>query len=403
MKHSNSLCATIVAFNLVVAACSSSTSAPGSGGVQGKGGTTGSGGGTSVAGTGGASGGATGSGGAGTGGQTGAGGAAGSGRDGGRPDAPIASGGSADAGVTGVGGRVEDGGKQATGGAGGSTQVGTGGTTGIDGGGKLDSSGGTIDTGSVTAGSCSRELLKTTVDAYFKALAAHDPSTLPLADNVKFTENAKSSKIGQAGLWKTAGALKYIHTAYDERTEGCDTVCCTAVSQAVVPESSTDLTVALRLKMVDQKITEVETIAARKGDYMMGPDGKALADSAKIVKWEDAPPAGKANTRAEITKWINKYFSMFPKGFCNMASNCKRMENGSGNFQCDEGGSCSAGDPSGKPAMEPRALMADEQTGLGVGWTMFSGQYTDMHMIKMYGGEIYAVSAILVTASDSGW
>jgi hypothetical protein len=299
---------------------------------------------------------------------------------------------------------VEDGGSQAggAGGAGG-TVVGTGGTPGIDGGGKIDSSGGKIDSGNIASGSCSRELLKATVDAYFKALAAHDPSTLPLADTLKFTENAKSSKMGQGGLWKTAGALKYIHTAYDERTEGCDTVCCTAVSQAVVPESSTDLTVALRLKMVDQKITEVETIVDRKGDYMMGPDGKALADSATIVKWEDPPPAGKANTRAEITKWIDKYFRMFPKGFCNMASNCKRMEDGSGNFGCTEGGSCSTGDPSGKAAMEPRALMADEQTGLGVGWTMFQGGYTDMHMIKMYGGQIYAVSAILVTASSSGW
>lgn len=403
MKHSNCLCATVVAFTLVGVACSSSGSPSGSGGSQGRGGMAGAGGGTNGAGTGGASGGANGSGGAGSGGQTGSGGASGPGPDGGGRDVSLSSGGSADSGAAGSGGHVEDGGPQATGGAGGSTHVGTGGTPASDGGGTQDTTGSKIDGANVATGGCSRQLLKSTVDAYFKALAAHDPSTLPLADNVKFTENAKSSKMGQDGLWKTAGALKYIHTAYDDRSEGCDTVCCTAVSQAVVPEGSTDLTVALRLKMVDQKITEVETIAARKGDYMMGPDGKALADSAKIVQWEDAPPAGKANTRTEITKWIDKYFRMFSKGFCNMASNCKRMENGSGNFECTYGGSCSAGDPSGKPAMEPRALMADEETGLGVGWTMFSGQYTDMHMIKMYGGEIYAVSAILVTASSSGW
>ncbi len=52
--------------------------------------------------------------------------------------------------------------------------------------------------------------------------------------------------------------------------------------------------------------------------------------------------------------------------------------------------------------MKPRALMADVETGVGVGFTMFMGN-TDMHMYKMYGGQIYEVSAILGRAESSGW
>lgn len=81
----------------------------------------------------------------------------------------------------------------------------------------------------------------------------------------------------------------------------------------------------------------------------------------------------------------------------------KRLENGGGSFNCsDASTSCAAGSPTGTPAMLPRILLADPDTGIGVGMTMFMGN-TDMHMFKMYGGQVYAVHAILGGASSSGW
>ena len=53
--------------------------------------------------------------------------------------------------------------------------------------------------------------------------------------------------------------------------------------------------------------------------------------------------------------------------------------------------------------MKSRNLMADETTGIGVGWTMFVNQYTDVHMVKMYDGKVHSVSAILSKASSPGW
>ena len=100
---------------------------------------------------------------------------------------------------------------------------------------------------------------------------------------------------------------------------------------------------------------------------------------------------------------MDKYFRMFPRGVCNTTTDCKRIENGGGNFSCSAGASCASGSPSGSPAMTPRIVFADVETGLGVGFTMFQNTDTDMHMFKMYGGKVYGVSAILGAAGSSGW
>ena len=92
---------------------------------------------------------------------------------------------------------------------------------------------------------------------------------------------------------------------------------------------------------------------------------------------------------------------MFPRGVCNTASSCRRIENGGGNFTAAAGASCASGQPRGH-GDDPALLLADLETGVGVGFTMFMGN-TDMHMFKMYGGQVYAVSAILGGATSSGW
>lgn len=354
--------------------------APGQGGTPGSGGSTASSGGSS---TGGSSGGAHASGGM-T--NTGQGGAAAGG-------AAAKGGGSNTSGSSNAsGGSNTSGGSNATGGSnsGGSPSAGAGGT--LASGGAPNASGG----GSNAAG-CTREWLKSTIDAYFKALAAHDPSGLPTASNVKFTENGKAMALGSGGLWKTAGALKYSHSALD--TEGCN-----SATQAVVPDGNMDIPLGLRLKVVNQQITEIETIAVRPGDYSaLASNTAALAASANTIKWETSVPTDQRNTRQELTSWMDKYFRMFPRGVCNTTTDCKRIENGGGNFSCSAGASCASGSPSGSPAMTPRLIFADTETGLGVGFTMFQNTDTDMHMFKMYGGKVYGVSAILGAAGSSGW
>jgi len=372
-------------------ACGSNGGAPkttgGSGGMSDSGGSAGdgsggTGGGGPPAGSGGSGGAPTGSGGttSATGGSSGPGSGGSSTASGGSPP-----GGSGGAGAGGAAGRSATAGSGGAGGAGGRT--GGGGASG--GGGGASSAG----------GDCSRDLLKGTVQAYFKALAAHSPAGLPIADTVKVTENGKAIKVGEDGLWKTAGALKYAHTAYD--TDGCNTA-----SEAVVPEGSMDLPVALRLKLVAQKITEIETIAVRPGDYKVSgstypskPEAISMSDA--TVGWEKAVPEATRNTTKEMNAWMLKYFRAFPAGVCNTDSSCKRLENGNSPGGCSVGASCQAGDPTGN-VIRSHIIFSDVETGIGVGFDLFMGN-TDMHMFKMYGGKVYAVHAILGAATSTGW
>lgn len=261
------------------------------------------------------------------------------------------------------------------------------------------------DGGSSAAGGCTRELLKSTMDTLFVALAAHDPSMLPLASNAKFTENGETLPMGMGGLWQTAGMLKYQHSALDVQT-------CNAVAEAVVPESGEDLPVGARIKLADGKVTEVELIVVREGDYTVFglfpfPSNPGdISASADRVKWSEPVAAAERTPRAEMERWTNKYFKMFPGGGCDLAPNCERRENGGGNFNCSEALSCAEGEPPTGPAasggMDPRLIVADEELGIAVGFVMFMG-HTDFHMMKFRGGTVYAVHAILSAADGPGW
>lgn len=387
---------------LVLGACSGNGSDPkGAGGTVGSGGVVSSGGALSSGGTMvSSSGGTIGTGGtsSSTGGTSGTGGTS-----------------SSTGGTTGTGGTVSSsGGTTATGGVsspvGGTTGAGGHAVSSGGGGGGRDGavgSGGSLGTGGSTTGGadagtggasgCTRESLKATIDAYFEALAAHSAASLPLADNVKFTENGKVLTIGQDGLWKTAGPLKYAHSALDP--EGCN-----AASEAVVPDGGKDIPYALRLKLQNGKLTQVETIAARAGDYSVASNTSAIIASASSVKWEEPVPAAERNTREEMTAWMDKYFRIFPNGVCNTVSTCKRLENGGGNYACSAGGSCTAGPPgSGKPAIPSHIIFADVETGIGVGFALFLGSNADMHMFKMVGGQVHAVHTVLAAATSTGW
>lgn len=243
----------------------------------------------------------------------------------------------------------------------------------------------------VSGGACTREFLSTTVDHYFAALAAHAPSMLSLASTVKFTENGETLELGE-GLWATAGMVKFKETLLD--TEKCGTV-----TQAVVPDGSTDIPLAVRLQLEAQQITEIQTIAVRRGDYLVASNTDNML---ALTPWGEIVPETERQTREELARWIDKYFRMFPMGVCNLASECRRMENGF-TLQCSAGASCSDREPSGAGVMQPQIILADVEAGMVAGFTMFLGSYTDVHMVKYTGGEVHGVHTILGSARSSGW
>jgi len=240
------------------------------------------------------------------------------------------------------------------------------------------------------------------LDAYFTALGAGDPSSLPLADGAKFTENGEVLEIGMTDFWQDAGDAKYSQRLLD--TEQCS-----AAAQAVVPENTTDLPVAVRLKVVSGQLTEIETIVVRPGDYTasfaVASDPAAIISMADGIGWHDEVPEAQRATREELTGWIDKYFRAFPQGVCNVSQGCRRLENGGGNFSCGTGATCAQG--SGSGGFDPRVILADEVRGIAAGFTIFdymSDGHLDMHMMKMSDGQVHAVHALLRdTNSMSGW
>lgn len=243
------------------------------------------------------------------------------------------------------------------------------------------------------------------MDAYLDALSAHDPATLPLAENLKFTENAEVVEIGATSFWKTAGAAKHSQRALD-------TTACSVVAQAVIPEGATDLPVGIRLKIEAAKLTEIETIVVRQGDYTasyaVDSNPAAIIAIADEIGWHEEVPEAERATREQLSAWIEKYFRAFPQGVCNVTSACKRLENGGGNFSCGTGGECPGGNPTTGGTFEPRSIVVDEVRGIAAGFTIFdyfgASGHLDMHMMKMSGGQVQAVHALLRdTKGKSGW
>jgi hypothetical protein len=257
-----------------------------------------------------------------------------------------------------------------------------------------DASGGAQDAGSDAGDEgteCTRALLKSTRDAYLKALEVHDVSSLSTTPGVKFTENGTVRKLGE-GFWTTAGAAKFKRSAYDVET-------CMSVTESVVSEKSTDIVFGLRLKLAGSQIAEVETIVARQGDYYSNPS--ALAKTASD-DWETPVAPSAQTTRDTLKKIIDVYFNHFPTGACGFASDCIRYENGFSPGSCTGGIDCSSGAQGGS-VMPPRLHVLDVEAGIAVGFVMFSGKYTDFHMFKYRDGKVHGVHATLASASTSGW
>jgi hypothetical protein len=53
---------------------------------------------------------------------------------------------------------------------------------------------------------CDRACLGGLMTQFIAALVAHDPSGLPLADNVRYTEDSRNARLGE-GIWQSVTAI----------------------------------------------------------------------------------------------------------------------------------------------------------------------------------------------------
>jgi hypothetical protein len=149
------------------------------------------------------------------------------------------------------------------------------------------------------APACDSACLKGFVDGYVDALAQRDPKKLPVADGVKYTENGRVLDLGE-GFWRTAGApLHYRDYLLDPDTGQ-------AAVLTALKEYEGVAQMAVRLKVANRKITEIETLVARVGDqrWFAADSLEHLSDvfSQSVTKAE-------RHSRAELVATANAYFN----------------------------------------------------------------------------------------------
>jgi hypothetical protein len=110
------------------------------------------------------------------------------------------------------------------------------------------------------AGTCDRACLDGFMHKFLASMKAHDSSLLPMTSDVKFTENFVTIKPGQ-GLWVSlSDVTPYTYYLADPQTSQAGFL-------GRVMEYGKPLYIAARLKVRDDKVSEIELIAERDASF----------------------------------------------------------------------------------------------------------------------------------------
>jgi len=293
-----------------------------------------------------------------------------------------------------------------------------------------------------------RNALIKLADDYFAALVAHNPKGVPLANNVKIVEQVKRIQPGE-GLWKTASSVP---TTF--KIVVPDIVSQQVGGIVILGVNDKPAQLGFRLKVEDGKITEAEHMIAE----MNNPKDPNLQSVRPAIPLEI--PYEYRDSRGRLIFIAKSYYDALDLNngsLAPFASDCERRENGMRTAPFGGPSLGGVGIPGAK-AMPPsllgmqdcaaqlntgtfqyidtienrRVLIADETTGLAVGFSHFhhsmnqkkfkilntpGREEADMstqrpfdmpalHIYKIWGGQIHEIEAIGIMAeynSPTGW
>ena len=264
------------------------------------------------------------------------------------------------------------------------------------------------------ASACGRECLRGFITQYLDAMISHDPKAIPTAPTARFTEDTKTLSLGE-GLWKGASKIRPYRQDFLDVREGI------AASHVVVEENGTPVMLALRLKIQNENITEIETMVTRSK-----AEG-ALFDIDKLTTPRAAmnvvPDPSQLMSRAELIRIAEIYAAGLKVGGnfdavnAPFAPDAYRIENGT----ITAGHGARAGSENirtqrimAHPDITYRIAAVDEEMGIALlrldfGNTKSYGPgnaLTLFEAFKIYGGQIHAVEAfmdIMPENTPSGW
>jgi hypothetical protein len=313
-------------------------------------------------------------------------------------------------------------------------------------------------------GTCDRACLLSTADAYLAALVAHDAAKAPIARNAKFTEQTKELKVGAEGLWKSAISVSstFKIPVPDPVSQQIGLIVMMKADGTAFPappprgggpgldpNAPADIQLALRLRVVDRKITEAEHIIAR----ISAPSQLNALKTPRPAFFQTVPAAQR--TRRNVLLLIgNAYYDALTQSngeLAPFADDCGRRENGMhtagagrpadappppegfGGTPTDCAGQLTARAMSYITSIDLRRVtIADEEHGLVFGLTMFrhpmeqksitvinkDGSTSERpmnfapfdleaaHIFKIYGDKIHEIEAMGFTLplnSKNGW
>jgi hypothetical protein len=165
--------------------------------------------------------------------------------------------------------------------------------------------------------SCDRQCLLKLLTVYTDGLQAKNTTAIPVASNVRITNNGEVTTLGNGRVWNTPGTLRlpYRHAVVDE-VSGAATIQATVTNYTensligVATNATENNTVtwfySLRLKVNNSLITEIEELA---GDIVFpgAPSALSLVWPDRI--WDTFIPPNEQVTREQLQAVANDYFS----------------------------------------------------------------------------------------------
>jgi len=271
------------------------------------------------------------------------------------------------------------------------------------------------------AATCDRECLRGAITAYLDALVRHDASQLPLAGNVRITEDCVEKTMDKVGLLRSVTKIRGYRQDFLDERQGI------AGADVVVEEGGAPVLLVVRLKIEGEKITELETLATRSKaeGSLFRIDG--LQNTTAAMNY--APKKSQLDSREEMIRIALFYpaglesESMAAAG-APFTPQAYRLENGEmmagPDCQRNEGCKNISTQPLGgttRGKVEVRVAAVDER--MGIVWLRMAwggnrpprdgGKPTELTVwesFKIYDGKIHAVEAFMKNMPvglGSGW
>jgi hypothetical protein len=266
---------------------------------------------------------------------------------------------------------------------------------------------------------CDRECLRGKVTQLLYALVKHDVGGLAVADTLRVTEDAVEKPLAKVGLVGTVTRLRgFRQDIIDERAG-------VAGAHVVVEETGAPVLLVVRVKVVADKLTEIELVATRSRAEGLIFNIDGLSAPSAVMNY--APGPAQLSTRDDAIKAAMHY----PEGLntaktfaavnAPFAPNAYRFENGQvmAGPDCTFAPGCQNISTQSLAIFErlgdvqTRVIAADERMGivwLRMAWGVRErggDQLTVWETFKVYDGQIHAVEAFMrilpVEKRTGGW